>query len=65
MNNLRLKAKIIENGMSIDEFAQKINMCGVTLRKKLKGESDFTVGETKVIQELLHLSNEQVIEIFY
>ena len=65
MNNLRLKAKIIENGMSIDEFAQKINMCGVTLRKKLKGESDFTVGETKVIKDLLHLSNEQVIEIFY
>lgn len=65
MNNLRLKAKIVENGMSIDEFAQKINMCGVTLRKKLKGESDFTVGETKVIQELLHLSNEQLLEIFY
>ena len=65
MNNLRLKAKIVENGMSIDEFAQKINMCGVTLRKKLKGESDFTVGETKAIKDLLHLSNEQVIEIFY
>lgn len=65
MNNLKLKGKIIENGYSVDSIAGKVNLSGVTFRRKLKGERDFTVGESEQLRKELNLTYEELLDIFY
>ena len=65
MNSLKLKGKIIESGYNIEEIAKLINISGVTFRKKLKGESNFTVGESDKLRKELNLTYDELLDIFY
>lgn len=65
INNIKLKAKIIESGYSVDEFAPTVGMCATTLRKKMRGEQDFKLGETIDVKKRLKLSTNEYIGIFF
>ena len=64
-NVIKLKAKIIENGYNVDDFAPVVGMCPTTLRKKLRGVQDFKLGETLDIKKRLSLNNKEYVDIFF
>ena len=62
----KLKGKITENGYSIDTFASKIGLCDVTVRKKMSKEnSDFSISESLKVKEILNLSTNDYLDIFF
>jgi hypothetical protein len=62
----KLRGKITENGMSIDTFASKIGLCDVTVRKKMtKEKSEFSIGESLKVKEVLNLSTADYLDIFF
>ncbi len=65
INTIKLKAKIFENGYNIDRFAETIGMSATTLRKKVKGKTDFQLGETISIKKKLGLNTKDYIDIFF
>ncbi len=61
----KLKGKIVEAGMTQGDMAKIIGISQNTLTKKLKGRSDFTVGEVARICDALHITdNRQKAQIF-
>lgn len=65
-NSNKLKGKIIENGLSIDTFASKLGLCNVTVRKKIdKENSDFSISESLKVKEILNLSTDDYLDIFF
>ena len=65
MNEVQFKIAMIRKGEKLETLAPKVNMCGLTLRRKLKGESDFTIGESLKIKEALQLSDNDYFAIFF
>ncbi|MEY8370159.1 hypothetical protein AAK938_01470 [Aerococcaceae bacterium 50-4] len=75
MNSNAVKAKIVFNGMSIDEFINQVNqelekkgygsMSRSTYYKNLRGEQEFTRSEIQAISKVLNLSNDEVLNIFF
>jgi len=64
-NVRRLRAKIIENGMTQSELAKELSMSQSTFSRKIKSEAlSFSVGEMHAICQLLKLSNEEAKLIF-
>lgn len=64
-NTELLKAKIKNSGYKITFIAQK---CGITYQaflSRLKGEQEFRVDEMRAISNLLSLSDEDNIAIFF
>lgn len=61
----KLKAKIIERGESINSVSEFIGINPATFWRKARGISSFTLGEILKIKEFLHLSNDDVIYIFF
>ncbi len=65
MNILKLKGKIVENGLNNMLFAEKIGLPIATFYRRLENDGvDFSIGEIQKIVEVLHLTNEEAIEIF-
>jgi len=66
VNVNKLKGKIVECGMGIPEFAEKIGMDKATLYRKLNsGGRKFTIEEANIISKELNLSFEEVNTIFF
>lgn len=65
MNNTSFKIALIRKGINVETLAKQVGMCGLTLRRKLKGESDFTIGESLKIKEALQLSDSEYLTIFF
>lgn len=62
----KLKGKIVENGLSAEIFASKLGLCDVTVRNKINKEnSDFSIGESLKVKEILNLSTEDYLDIFF
>ena len=66
MNILKLKGKIVENGLNNTTFAKKINLPTATFYRRLEREGrDFTIGEVERMVDVLNLSKGEAIEIFW
>lgn len=66
MNLLKLKGKIAENDMTLKEFALAIGIDYSTLYRKMKNDGDtFLIKEANVIVEVLNLSQEDALNIFF
>lgn len=65
MNNTSFKIALIRKGTNVETLAKQVGMCGLTLRRKLKGGSDFTIGESLKIKEALQLSDSEYLTIFF
>ena len=63
VNLRRLIGKIAENDFTKKAFAEAIGMTEPTLRRKLRGESEFTLGESAKIKEVLNLTTAEYLEI--
>ena len=66
MNILKLKAAMVERGVSITQLADQIGINRATLYRKMaaQGES-FTIGEAEIITRVLHLSAADSSAIFF
>lgn len=66
LNVLKLKAKIVENGLTVQDLAAAIHMNTATFYRRLgdKGES-FTVREVSDIVGALNLTVAEANEIFF
>ena len=66
MNVNKLRAKIIENGINITILAQRMGIDRSTLYRKInsKGET-LTVKEANLIVEILKLTEEEAVDIFF
>ena len=61
----KLKAKIVEVGMTQGELARKIGISQNTFTRKISGRRDFTVGEIDRICTVLGITdNGQKAQIF-
>lgn len=63
MNVLKLKGKIVENGLTVPKVAKAADIDRSMMYRKLKA-GRFTVGEAGRIKEALNLTNEEAVEIF-
>ncbi len=61
----KLKGKIIENRMTLAEFAEKIGLDVSTLHRKFNAEGQsFSIGQMHGAVEALHLSETDAKDIF-
>lgn len=62
----RLKKKIEQSGMSLEDLAEKIGMNRSTLYRKLKaGGIKFTAEEILKMVDVIRISKEEAAEIFF
>lgn len=64
MNMNKLRAKIIERDMNVEELAETIGMTGPTLYRKLRAPLKITIGEAIQMKDVLKLTDEEALEIF-
>lgn len=64
MNAFKLKAKIVEQGMSIEELAGILNMSTQTLYRKLRAPLTMTLLDAIRLKDVLGLTNDEAIDIF-
>lgn len=65
INVSKLKGKIVEKGMNQQQFAKYINIDRSTLYRKMANDSSFTVEEANKIVEVLDLTPEEALAIFF
>jgi plasmid maintenance system antidote protein VapI len=64
MNMNKLKAKIIEQEMNVEQLAEIIGMTGPTLYRKMRAPLKITIGEAIQIKDVLGLTDEEALDIF-
>ena len=66
VNINKLKGKIVENGFTVEELADKTGIHTSRFSRRFSdGGSKFTVGEIKLISDALMLKGEDVNSIFF
>lgn len=66
VNVNKLKGKIVERGMSVEELANKIGVDKSTLYRKLNQSGEtFTIREANLICEILELNGDEATAIFF
>lgn len=65
MNIAKLKGKMVEKGMNVDELATKVGINRSTLYRKLDGGEKITIGEAMKIKKALGLTSEEASVIFF
>lgn len=61
----KFRAKVIENGLTMEQVADKMNINTATLYRKMNGESDFTRKEMQLLRNILSLNTKTADEIFF
>lgn len=64
MNVRKLKAKLVECGISVEQIATKMAMNKATFYRKMQEES-FTVKQAIQIADYLDLSHNEIMAIFF
>ena len=66
MNVNKLKGKIVENEMNITTLAKRMGVDRATLYRKINRDGEtFTIKEVNLIVEILNLTTEEAMEIFF
>lgn len=66
VNINKLRGKIIENGLSVKDLADNLEMDRSTLYRKMNSEGDtMTISDAEKISRILNLSLEEVNSIFF
>lgn len=66
VNINKLKARVVENGMSLSELAKEMGIDKSTLYRKLRDDgAGLLVGEATQIISILNLSTEDAAGIFF
>lgn len=64
MNVHKLRAKIIEEEMNVEELAEIIGISTPTLYRKLRAPLKMTIAEAIKIKDVLGLTDEEALDIF-
>ena len=64
-NSNMLKSLIKDSGVSLTYIAGKLGITRYAIYKKLDNKSEFKASEIVALKKVLHLTNEQVDEIFF
>lgn len=59
------RAVLARNNMTIDDVAKALNVTSPTISRKINGQGDFFRSEIETIRQLLNLSPEEVLNIFF
>lgn len=65
VNTRLLRGKIEEKGTNISEIAAQMGVDKATLYRRIANSETFTIGEVNKITEILSLSHEEAISIFF
>lgn len=65
VNTRLLRGKIEEKGTNISEIAVQMGIDKATLYRRIANSETFTIGEVSKITEILGLSHEESISIFF
>lgn len=66
VNINKLKGKIVENGMSIDQLAKRMGINRATLYRKLNSDGEaLLISEANAIVTALNLSVDEAMAIFF
>lgn len=60
-----LKSKITERRTNVSEIAAQMGVDKATLYRRIADGSSFTIGEVEKITEVLQLSHDDAISIFF
>ena len=60
-----LRGKIAEKRTTVSELAEKMGIDKATLYRRLANGDSFSIGEARKVAEILGLSNEEAIAIFF
>ena len=64
MNMHKLRAKIIEAELNVEELAEIIGISAPTLYRRLRTPLKMTIGDVIKIKDVLGLTNEEALDIF-
>lgn len=64
MDVLKLKGKIVANGMNIEKLAEAISVDRSSLYRKLNNADKITIGEAMRMKEALKMTDAEACEIF-
>lgn len=64
LNALKLKAKIVERNITMEELAKQIGISTTTLYRKVKYPLRMTLMEVLQIKDILDISDAEAIDIF-
>lgn len=64
-NRHLFEQKVSESSYTMDELAWKLGINAATLYRKKTGISDFTRSEIQRISEILSLSRDEVVAVFF
>ena len=65
MNKNKLKGKIRERGLTYQKLAKKIGISVTSVNYKVNGQNLFNHEEMIKLREILRLSDNEIIEIFF
>ena len=60
-----LVVKILENGYTIGDISNLLGVSINVLRRKLDNLNTLTIGEARILKQILDLSNSEAISIFF
>lgn len=64
MNTLKLKAKLVEQGLNVETLAEKIGIDRSSLYRKLN-TGKMTIREAQRIKDLLGMTSDEARDIFF
>lgn len=64
VNINKLKGKIVEKNMNVEELANKIGMDRSSLYRKLNNGEKITIGEALKMKDALNMNDDEAYEIF-
>ena len=64
MNINKLRAKMVEVGINVDQLAGAMRKSRDYLYRRFKNPNEFTVGDVRMMKEILGMSNSEACEIF-
>lgn len=64
MNINKLRGKIVENDLTVEKLADRIEVDRTTLYRKLREPEKITIGMALKIKDALKMSNADALDIF-
>lgn len=61
----KIKNAIDERGLKMNYVQKKLGVSKQTLYRKISGNTQWYIRELKVFKEILHLSNDEFVDIFF
>lgn len=65
VNTAMLRGKIVERGLDVPRVAERMGVDRSTLYRRIADGDTFTIGEASKITEILGLSHQEAVAIFF